>query len=215
MAANPYEVCVWVYDLSNGMAKAMSPMFLGRQIEAIYHTGIVVYGKEYFFGGGIACDTPGTTQAGTPFRKVVLGTTTKTQTEFHNWLQSVGDKYTAATYDLMTHNCNNFAAACVDFLLKNVPNAKPFPQEILDLPKIVLSTPMGQMFKPMLDSMGPNKQSNSNTNTSFIPQAQAHLALPTPTYNNPPQAAAAAATTTTTQQTVVNKKEDEKQKKLS
>ena len=27
--ASPYDVTVWVYDLSNGMAKSMSMMFLG------------------------------------------------------------------------------------------------------------------------------------------------------------------------------------------
>ena len=27
-------------------------MFVGRQIEGIWHTGVVAYGREYFFGGG-------------------------------------------------------------------------------------------------------------------------------------------------------------------
>lgn len=57
-----------------GMARQFSAMFLGRQIDAIYHTGVFVYGRqeisfflsfflgdlfnrlidrEYFFGGGI------------------------------------------------------------------------------------------------------------------------------------------------------------------
>ena len=36
-----------------GMARQLSMGFLGRQIEGIWHTGIVVYGREYFFGGGI------------------------------------------------------------------------------------------------------------------------------------------------------------------
>lgn len=186
--ASPYDVTVWVYDLSNGMAKSMSMMFLGRQIEAIYHTGVVVYGSEYFFGGGIAADKPGATQAGAPIRKVKLGTTNKTQEEFHQWLRSVGDQYTMETYNVMSHNCNNFAAACTQFLLGSQPVSKPFPQEILDLPRIVLSTPMGQMFKPMFESIGPNSQQNSQGG-SFIPIAANHLALPTPTHNTPPNTA--------------------------
>ena len=40
-----YEVVLHVYDLSMGMAKQMSPMLLGRQIEMIPHTGVHVHGK--------------------------------------------------------------------------------------------------------------------------------------------------------------------------
>jgi desumoylating isopeptidase 1 len=35
------------------MAKVFSPMFLGKEIQGIWHTGIIVYGIEYYFGGGI------------------------------------------------------------------------------------------------------------------------------------------------------------------
>ncbi len=44
------QVELYVYDLTGGMAKAMSPMLLGTTIEAIYHTSIVVAGTEHFFG---------------------------------------------------------------------------------------------------------------------------------------------------------------------
>lgn len=34
--------------------------FVGKQIDGIWHTGIVVFGKEYFYGGmgGIECCAP-------------------------------------------------------------------------------------------------------------------------------------------------------------
>ena len=35
------------------MAKQMSMPFLGKQVDGIWHTGILVHGREYFFGGGI------------------------------------------------------------------------------------------------------------------------------------------------------------------
>ncbi len=41
------------------MAKTMSPMFVGKVIEAVYHSSIVVYGIEYFYGGGICEGLPG------------------------------------------------------------------------------------------------------------------------------------------------------------
>ncbi|KAJ9585616.1 hypothetical protein L9F63_002586, partial [Diploptera punctata] len=44
------SVELYVYDLTKGAARVMSQMFLGRQIDGIWHTAIVVYGREYFFG---------------------------------------------------------------------------------------------------------------------------------------------------------------------
>eukprot|EP00939_MAST-03C_sp_MAST-3C-sp1_P000327 g327.t1 len=45
-----YDVVIRVYDISRGMARSMSAM-AGLRFDAIYHTGVLVYGKEYFFGG--------------------------------------------------------------------------------------------------------------------------------------------------------------------
>lgn len=53
-----FKVQINLYDLSNGMAKAFSPMFLGKLIEGIWHTGLVIYGSEYYFGGGIVKGIP-------------------------------------------------------------------------------------------------------------------------------------------------------------
>jgi hypothetical protein len=54
-------VTLFVYDLSNGMAKSMSLALTGKQIDGIWHTAVVVYGKEYFFGRGIEVLSPGHT----------------------------------------------------------------------------------------------------------------------------------------------------------
>ena len=39
------KVQLHVYDLTGGMAKGMSKQFLGIEIEGVWHTGVVVYGK--------------------------------------------------------------------------------------------------------------------------------------------------------------------------
>ena len=36
------QVSINLYDLSQGMAKSMSQMLIGRQIEGIWHTGVIV-----------------------------------------------------------------------------------------------------------------------------------------------------------------------------
>lgn len=42
------KVTLLVYDITRGMAKGMSMMMIGQQVDAIYHTSIVVYGREVF-----------------------------------------------------------------------------------------------------------------------------------------------------------------------
>jgi len=169
-----YTVELWVYDLSHGMARAMSPQLLGKQIDGVWHTGVVVYGYEYFFGGGIQATTPGSTQAGRPLRVVKLGVTHITQDVFHDFLRNVSNKYTQQTYNLLNNNCNNFSNAVSNFLLD-----KDIPEYILNLPQEALNTPLGQSFAPMLASMQNQMAQN------VVPWGSSTLALP-PINKNPP-----------------------------
>lgn len=59
------KVTLALYDITQGMAKSMSMMFIGQQVDAVYHSSLIVYGKEYYFGGGICVDPPGQTPYGT------------------------------------------------------------------------------------------------------------------------------------------------------
>ena len=68
-------VVAYIYDLSQGMAKAMGPM-LGFHTDGVWHTSVVVYGTEWFFGGGgIERCLPGTTQLGPPLQRHPVGNT--------------------------------------------------------------------------------------------------------------------------------------------
>jgi desumoylating isopeptidase 1 len=67
------SVTLYVYDITSGMAKGMSMMLIGQQIDAIYHTSLVVFGKEYYFGAGICADPPKSTPFGKPIQEVPLG----------------------------------------------------------------------------------------------------------------------------------------------
>ena len=41
---------LYIYDLTQGMAALMSGMLLGQHFDGIWHTAVVVHGREYFYG---------------------------------------------------------------------------------------------------------------------------------------------------------------------
>jgi desumoylating isopeptidase 1 len=101
----------------------------------------VVYGIEYYFGAGIHQDQEGETPYGKPVQVVDLGTTHIPKEVFDEYLQEISSQYTPETYNLLTHNCNNFTNEVAQFLVE-----KTIPSYILDLPKDVMSSPMGALI---------------------------------------------------------------------
>ncbi len=47
------RVHLLVYDLTKGMAAMMSQGILGQKIDGVWHSGVQVFDREYYFGGGI------------------------------------------------------------------------------------------------------------------------------------------------------------------
>ncbi|XP_015575912.2 desumoylating isopeptidase 1 [Ricinus communis] len=148
MAEDGHKVTLNVYDLSQGLARQLSTTFLGKAIEGIWHTGIVVYGNEYYFGGGIQHDPAGRTPYGTPIKVVDLGTTHVPQDVFEQYLQEISPRYTAETYSLLTHNCNNFSNEVAQFLV-----GAAIPDYIIQLPTEVMNSPMGALIMPMIQNL--------------------------------------------------------------
>ena len=141
------RVVLRVYDLSNGMARTMSQQFLGMQVDIVPHTGVFVYGREWFFSGGIqSAPSWGMMPM---HEEIVLGQTGVPLEIFAEFIEGVREQYTAATYNLATNNCNHFSNAVVEFLA-----GVQVPERILNLPEQIMATPMGQAFMPMLAQMG-------------------------------------------------------------
>ncbi|RWW38086.1 hypothetical protein BHE74_00056711, partial [Ensete ventricosum] len=124
------------------------------------HTGLVVYGKEYYFSGGIQHDSAGKTPYGTPVRVVELGVTHVPEEVFEEYLQEISSRYTAATYSLLRHNCNNFSNEAAQFLV-----GTSIPDYILRLPNEVMSSPMGGLILPMI------QQLETTLKSGAVPQA--------------------------------------------
>ncbi len=106
------RVVLLVYDLSQGMARALSQSILGRQIDGIWHTGVLFNGHEYYFGGGINCDREGyfaQTRGMYPVQQIDLGVSTRTSDDVRTFLGTIRHRFTAQAYDLIRNNCNNFS----------------------------------------------------------------------------------------------------------
>lgn len=150
------EVHLAIYDLSGGMARNLSAQFLGpnHAIDMIPHTALLVFGKEYFFGGGIQAVDPYVFRSMRGIKPVQiqsLGTTRISQSEFENWCNTTAStKFNAYSYDLLHNNCNNFTHYAAAEGLKLT---RRIPEWILRVPQQFLSSPMGQMIRPMLEQM--------------------------------------------------------------
>eukprot|EP00980_Cylindrotheca_fusiformis_P019911 scaffold7017_cov134-Cylindrotheca_fusiformis.AAC.6 len=150
------EVHLAIYDLSNGMARALSAQFLGpnHTLDMIPHTALLCFGKEYFFGGGIQAVDPHmfrSMRGIQPCQIERLGVTQISMAEFEAWCRNVGRlKFNAASYDLLHRNCNNFSHEAA---LEALKLPKGVPDWILHVPQRFLSSPMGQMIRPMLENM--------------------------------------------------------------
>ncbi|KAJ5165862.1 hypothetical protein N7492_006158 [Penicillium capsulatum] len=136
------DVELYVYDLSQ-----YSTALTGTQIDAIYHTSIVLNGVEYYFGQGIQTSTPGSTHHGQPMETVSLGKTELPTDVIEEYLGSLASIYTPESYDLFLHNCNNFTQDLSMFLV-----GKSIPDHIRNLPRQFLDTPFGQMMKPQIEN---------------------------------------------------------------
>lgn len=157
---------LYVYDLSKGMAAQFSLMMLGKHFDGVWHTGIVAYGKEWFFGNlGVDRCPPKTTLLGEPNDIIKLGDIEMDEDDFLEIIQQLSDgAFKVGTYNLLEHNCNNFSHELSTLLLD-----KGIPQHILDLPKQVMNTPLGPMLKPMLEKAADPIHQNQ-TDTSGLPK---------------------------------------------
>ena len=160
LLSNPgFKVVVYQYDLTQGMARTMSRGLIGKQIDGVWHTAVCVFGKEYFYGGGICVGEPKKTPYGYPVKELDFGYTTKTEEDLKSYIRSINSQFTMNTYNVLNHNCNHFTDAALFFLV-----GKHLPNSILKQHEEILNTPMGQMFRPMLESM-------SRGNNAFLPNA--------------------------------------------
>ena len=167
------EVAVAIYDLSQGMARGLSAQFLGPEfaIDLIPHSGLIVYGREYFFGAGIQSESPDIFRqmtGMTPIQIIPIGATTVSRGNFEDWCRrnQQNGRFSPEGYDLLNNNCNHFAHIAA---LEGLGLSQGVPEWVLQVPQRFLSSPMGQMVRPMLEQMqlrAPVQGAHTITDTS-------------------------------------------------
>jgi len=131
----------------------MSQTVLGKQINGVWHTSVVVFGKEFYFGGGIQDADPGTTAYGVAVDRVSLGTTSKALGNFLKFLEVRSARFNNSTYHLLNNNCNHFSNECALFL-----TGARIPDEYLHLPQQVVDTPIGTAVTSFLQQLHHHQQ---------------------------------------------------------
>ncbi|KAG9019874.1 hypothetical protein FRB90_000004 [Tulasnella sp. 427] len=145
-----HPIKLYVYDLSNGMARNMSFQLTGKQIDGIWHTSVVVFGREVYYGPynagpGIQVVQPGQSHHGRPLRIEDMGETDLDEETFWEYISEIQQEWTG---DKVLLVLPPFTNDCVGFL-----TGRSIPSWIINLPADFLSTPFGQSMRPMIDNM--------------------------------------------------------------
>jgi hypothetical protein len=146
MEEESFPVKLYIYDISKGLAKQLSPQFLGLTIEGVWHTSVVYKDVEIYYGNGVQQSVPGKTHHGIPLEVVDMGETNVPPEVVKEFLNEISEHYTPEKYDLFDHNCNHMSQQLCEFLV-----GKSIPDHISSLPQTVLQTPFGQMLRPMIE----------------------------------------------------------------
>lgn len=143
-AETSFDVQLYIYDLARGLRKSLNEVLSGKELPTIWHTGIVAYGREYFFlSPGVESCRPGGTILGEPDQILTLGKTELPYSVFLEYIFGLGESnYRPGCYDFQNHNCNTFTQEVAVFL-----TGKPIPEDFRDIPSEILKPPLGDSLK--------------------------------------------------------------------
>ena len=145
------DVIVAKYDLSKGIIKILSNELFGEHVEGVWHTGIRVFGMEFFYGSyGMLSMLPDEFMESRniqPTELINMGTTTLTIDEFTQKLDDLKEKFTNSNYHLLENNCNHFTQNVLKILGVN-----SLPNDILNQHLVISETKIWPLIKPYVEN---------------------------------------------------------------
>lgn len=143
------SVQLYIYDLSNGMAKKFAPI-LKIDVDGVWHSAVVVHGKEIYFGNGVQIFDAGTTHLGPPQIVEEIGITEIPWEVVEEFVtENMREDWGPHSYHLLEHNCNHFSEELTRFL-----TGKSIPSYISSTAPKIAATPLGQMLAANLAPRG-------------------------------------------------------------
>lgn len=132
------EVVLNWYDVSQGLAQWVPAAVLGgHRFEGVWHTGVVAFDREYWYGGKVLSSHPGKAPFPPgPVRTTTLGWTLRTREELEDFLRfELAPRYTRDKYDILRRNCNHFSDEVAAFLIQggHIPDeARSQPEAVMN-----------------------------------------------------------------------------------
>mmetsp|Transcript_405 Transcript_405/g.1386 ORF Transcript_405/g.1386 Transcript_405/m.1386 type:complete len:265 (-) Transcript_405:59-853(-) len=147
MGAGGEQVWLYMYDLTKGAAKNVPSWALGFQLDAIWHTGIVAFGYEYYFARDAVRVQSGSTVFGAPQKQIKIGTTYRTEPELRRYIcEKLKPMFHNGTYCVVTNNCNHFSDEILMFL-----TGKHLPDDVLRQPELLMKVQTVRWMRPLLN----------------------------------------------------------------
>jgi len=177
--ATPVEILL--YDLSGGASDNFSEFLLGQHFEAIYHSSVLAFGAEHWYGGNLyKAPPPQYHQFGRPLstsvtelkpsayqpdlRVVHVGFTLATYGEFKLWLSETAERFQPEHYDVVNWNCNCFSDEAAQFL-----TGKTIPDSVRQMPKLMMSTIQEiPILRPLLNKWLGGQETGLNPETAKV-----------------------------------------------
>lgn len=167
-----HMVVLHLYDLSRGLAKVVAPWLLQMPWEGVWHTGVVVFGREYYFGSKIYHDKPAMTRFGVPSKRIILGHTLRRRIELHQHvIEVLQHSFGPGLYDAATNNCNHFCDRVSMFLV-----GKNIPDHVLKQPELMMGSSVGQAMRPLLNRWLGSKETTDGSHPN--PKSSTFAAAP-------------------------------------
>lgn len=137
------DVQVRVYNIDRWNMSPIAAKALKKNCEAIWHVGVTVFGKEYWYGAIV--ESQNLTEVDYvfgfgPTHVYNIGKTDLDPEEFDKWVfEDRAREYQVEKYDCFNHNCHHFARDLVLKLTGKTPEQGGFPQWCLDHAEQALS----------------------------------------------------------------------------
>lgn len=172
------DVKLYMYDLSKGMAKTLAPVLgswlSSKDFDGVWHSGVVVFGQEYYFNGDLVHVSPGETTWGSPTKVVTIGHTGCSRKALHQFVvDELRASFNKNSYDALHNNCNHFADRVCMYLCR-----RHIPDHILQQPEKLAKLPALRLLRPFLDQwLGAGEPGSDPVSVGEI-EDEPHLSSP-------------------------------------